>query len=219
MNRKISLCAVVAAGALALAGCSGDGDASPSEAASASSDSNVPAQKAVGQPGGAYCGESDSDNPEDWNCAVLFTVTALKIGDTCSALGYPNQEYGEPEKPVLRIDADMAFAPEADDQETIFGAATNWEVETGDGFTTPLQQASACYGDGGYDGNNSWSTSSQPGRKYQRTTLFELPAGAEKLVLTSIQSSGMQWEWELPDTGAGDDVAVSGGPHPTVSAA
>lgn len=150
---------------------------------------------------------------------MLFTVTDLEIGDTCTALGYPNQEYGEPEGTILRIDTDMSFSPEADDQETIFGAATNWEIVSGDGFTTPLQQASACYGDGGYDGNNNWSTSSQPGRKYQRTTLFELPLGAEKLALTSIQSNGAQWEWDLPHADVGEGTSTGDGPHPTVAGA
>lgn len=182
-------------------------------------DPNAPLHKEVGEQGGAYCAKSDPDAPDSADCAVLFTVTDLKIGGSCTALGYPNAEYGEPEQPVLRIDADMAFAPDADDQETIFGAATNWEVETGDGYTTPLKQTSPCYGDAGYDGNNNWSTSSQPGRKYQRTTMFELPAGAEKLVLTSVQSSGVLWEWELPGTGAGDGAVASGGPHPTVAGA
>ncbi len=241
MRAGTFLLAVGSAGALVLSGCSSNSDTdsdaaegTPSDASGSSTqtedatttDSVV--KKEIGQEGGAYCTvESDSDDPDDWGCAVSFAVTDLKVGSTCQELGYEAQSsFSEPDNLMVRIDADLEFAPDATEQETIFGGATEWDVVTLDGITIPLNSSSACYGDGGYESNNTWNSSSQAGRKYQRTSLFELPEGASTLVLSSLQGP-MEWEWDLSkvsgtdgDSADGDGTPLSGSePQPTTAGA
>lgn len=241
MKIRTSLLVISSIGALALSGCGDaqDPEATSAEAVQTGDNGSAPSggtdlgydpsvQKHIGELAGAYCSTTaDSDDPDDWGCAVKFAVTDLKTGSTCQELGYGGQNsFAEPETTMLRIDTDITFKPEVTEQEAIFGAATQWEVVSEDGVTRPLTSRSACYDAGGYDGNNNWNSPSQPGRKYQRSTLFELPEGAVTLVLSSLQMR-MEWEWDLSAVaGNGSNVGTTDGgvlsehePQPTTAGA
>lgn len=171
--------------------------------------------KEIGEVGGAFYDMDSAGDPKDWDCEVNFTVTGVTIGDTCSALGLDGADtYFEPEQTLIRVDTDLEFAPDASHDATLFTAMTNWEVVDGDGYSSPLSSVSDCVP--AFSGNNTWSSPAQAGRKYHRTTLMTLPAGAAALTLTSVYGSAA-WEWDLPAGGDGAETESAGeaGPEPT----